>query len=98
MNEVGWKPNSPLRHQLQTMFGRGIPQVISQQRVDHDALQGNAMPQQDQSVVLGVLQGLGVVAAGQPGGEGGEHGFQGQLLRAAVFTAVVTQRDVGECV
>ena len=85
-------------HQLQAMFGCGIAQVIGQQRVDHHALQGNAMPQQDQAVVFGVLQSLGVVAAGQPGGEGGEHGFQGQLLRAAVFTAFVPQRDVGECV
>ena len=88
----------PFGHQLETVFRCGIPQVIGQQGVDHDPLQGNAMTQQDQAVIFGVLKGLGVVAAGQPRGQGGEHGFQRQLLRAAVFTAFVTQRDVGECV
>ena len=51
----GLEAELPFGHQLQTMFGRGIPQVIGQQCVDHDALQGNAMPQQDQAVVFGVL-------------------------------------------
>ena len=92
----GLEAEFPFRHQLKTVFGCGISQVISQQRVDYDSLEGNAVPQQDQAVVLGVLKGLGVVAAGQPRGEGGEHGFQWQLLRAAVVAAFVPERDVSE--
>ena len=92
----GLEAEFPFGHQLETVFRCGIPQVIGQQRVDHDALESNAMPQQDQAVVFSVLEGLGVVAAGQPRGKSGEHCFQWQLFRAAIDAAYVSQRDVGE--
>ena len=61
------------------MFGVGITQVIGQQGVHHHAAEGQAMAQQDQPVVLGVLQAFGVVWAGQPGCQGFHHHGQGQL-------------------
>ena len=51
----GAEAKLPLAHQVQTVLGRGIPQVIRQQGVDHNAVEGEPMAQQDESVVFGVL-------------------------------------------
>ena len=111
---------APLRHQLaeagggeaEMAFGHGlkavlvahIPQVVGQHRVHHHPGQGQAMAQQDQPVVFGVLQGLGMGAAGQPGGQGGEHLLQGQLAGRWRWLAqqvggslgAMADRDVGQ--
>ena len=86
------------------MLVAGIAQVIGQHRVHHHALQRQAVTQQDQPVVFGVLQGLGVGGAGQPGGQGGEHRSEGQLQRRRrrfreqirCRLALVADRDVGQ--
>ena len=81
------------------MLGCGITQVVGQQCVDHHALEGQAVAQQDQPVVLGVLQRFGVIAAGQPRGQGGEHAFQRQLLdlfRGEILRRPMADRDVGD--
>ena len=51
----GTKAELSFGHQVQTMFGRGIPQVIRQQGVDHDAVEAEPMAHQDEPVVFGVL-------------------------------------------
>ena len=51
----GAEAELPFTHQVQTVLGRGIPQVIRQQGVDHDAVEREPMAQQDESVVFGVL-------------------------------------------
>ena len=61
--------------QLQTVFGRGIAQVIRQQRVHHHAAENQAMPQQDQAVVFGVLQRLWDGWGCSARGRGLQHGF-----------------------
>ena len=93
------KTEFPLGHELQAMLGRGIPQVVGQQCVDHHALQGQAMAQQDQAVVLGVLQRFGMIGAGQPRSQGGEHALQRQLrrlFRGEIIRRPMADRDVGE--
>ena len=67
-----------LRHRVEPVLGVGVAQIVGQQRVHHHPLQGQAMAHQDQPVVLGVLQGLRVARAAQPGRQGREHDLQGQ--------------------
>ena len=51
----GAEAELPLAHHVQTVLGRGIPQVIRQQRVDHHTVKREPMAQKDESVVFGVL-------------------------------------------
>ena len=78
-------------HHLQAVPLPRIAQVIGQQGVHHHPGQRQAVAHQDQPVVLGVLQGLGVGGAGQPGGQGGEHRFKRQLVQRCLGGAIVGQ-------
>ena len=91
----GQEAEVALGEELQPVFGVGVPQVVRQQGVHDHPGQGQAMAQEDQPVVLGVLQRLGVRAAAQPGGEGPQHLVQGQLGRIAEF-GLMAQGDVGQ--
>ena len=84
------------------MLGGGIAQVIRQQGVNHHPLEHQPMAHQHQSVVLGVLQGFGVLAAAQPGGELQQHRFQRQLaarrgvsIEGKLARGAVSDGDVG---
>ena len=55
----------------------GIAEVIGQEGVHHHALKGQAVAQQHETVVFGVLERLGVGGAGEPGGQGLQHRCQG---------------------
>ena len=96
--EGGLEAELPLRHQVQAVLGRGITQVIRQQGVDHNTAEGHAVAEQDQPVVFGVLQGFGVFAAGQPGGQGPQHLLQRQLNRRGGIARFVSDGDVGQLI
>ena len=54
------------------------------------------MAHQDQAVVFGVLQGLGVGLAGQPWGQGPQHLIEGQLAlwRGGIAEQIACQRSL----
>ena len=64
----GFETKIALGQFIQAVAIAGIPQVIGQQGVHHHPLQRQAMAQQHQTVVLGVLQRLWMAGTGQPGG------------------------------
>ena len=64
---------------LKAMLVACVAQVVRQQGVHHDPLQYQAVAHQDQAVVFGVLQGLGVGLTGKPWGQGPQHLIEGQL-------------------
>ena len=72
--EAGWRDlEFTFCHHFQAVFGGGITEVVGQQRVHHDPLEGESMAQKDEPVVFGVLQCFGVVVTRQPRGYRFEH-------------------------
>ena len=105
----GGEAEVALGHHLQAVPIVRVAQVIGQEGVHHHALEGQAMAQQHQAVVFGVLERLGVGAAGEPGGQGLQHCFQGKLGEEASLrrfaqareqslglAAAMADRDVGQ--
>ena len=85
----------PLGHHIEAVFGRGIAEVIRQQGVHHHAAQKQAVTQQDQAVVFGVLQRFGMAGAVQPGGELLQHDLQRQLGSLGVL---MSHGEIGQIV